>query len=109
MPKTLQQVNQKIVQAGEILPEVILKNGSKVQTGTVATMLYNIELYNQTDLSHDARKAIEQELLQAVPTLIKVGLFNLFAPEEWINGDNAGRKLVGLGAKSFLNSHTDAS
>jgi hypothetical protein len=38
----------------------------------------------------------------AVPTLFKVGLFDLFSVEEWISGNNAGRKFVGEKAKEFL-------
>ena len=34
----LSSINQKIIQAGEVLPVVKLKDGSAVQTGTVATM-----------------------------------------------------------------------
>ncbi|EEH67316.1 hypothetical protein HMPREF0023_3137, partial [Acinetobacter sp. ATCC 27244] len=37
----LSEINQKVVQEGEVLPQVRLKDGSKVQTGTVATMLHN--------------------------------------------------------------------
>lgn len=42
----LSNINQKVVQEGEVLPQVTLKDGSRVQTGTVATMLHNINLYN---------------------------------------------------------------
>jgi hypothetical protein len=36
--------------------------------------------------------------------LIKVGLFDLFSPDEWISGDNLGRRFVGEKAKQFLAS-----
>lgn len=49
-----------------------LNDGIVVQTGTAANMLRNIE-----------RGAVE------VPTLIKVGLFDLFSVEEWLQGNNA--------------------
>jgi hypothetical protein len=42
----LRDINQKILAAGESLPAVQLKDGSRVQTGTVATMLHNVALYN---------------------------------------------------------------
>ncbi|MFT0692964.1 hypothetical protein ACDX34_02375 [Acinetobacter bereziniae] len=95
----LSSINQKIIQKGEVLPAVTLKDGTKVQTGTVATMLHNIDLYNQ-----GLRGEIEQELILAIPTLIKVGLFDLFSPDEWISGDNLGRRFVGEKAKQFLAS-----
>lgn len=95
----LSNINQKIIQEGEVLPAVTLKDGSKVQTGTVATMLHNIDLYNQ-----GSRGEIEQELILAIPTLVKVGLFDLFSPDEWISGDNPGRRFVGEKAQQFLAS-----
>src|SRR3954462_5539095 len=93
----LAAVNQKILAAGESLPAVTLKDGSTVQTGTVATMLHNVALYNQ-----GARGEVERELELSVPTLFKVGLFDLFTPDEWISGDNAGRRFVGLSARDYL-------
>ncbi|EYS33184.1 hypothetical protein K044_1049 [Acinetobacter baumannii 45052_5] len=93
----LSVINQKVVGEGEVLPQVVLKDGSQVQTGTVATMLHNIELYNAGQ-----RGQIEEELKIAIPTLIKVGLFDLFEVEEWIKGTNAGSTFVGMHAKAYL-------
>ncbi|KXZ73096.1 DUF7709 family protein [Acinetobacter venetianus] len=95
----LSEINQKVVQDGEILPQVKLKDGSRVQTGTVATMLHNINLYNT-----GVRGEVEDELILAIPTLIKVGMFELFSIDEWIQGDNPGRKFVGEKAKAFFES-----
>lgn len=96
----LTNVNQKVVEQGEVLPMVKLKDGTQVQTGTVATMLYNIQLYNE-----GARGEVEQELILAIPTLFKVGLFDLFSINEWVQGDNAGRKFVGEHAKQYALKH----
>lgn len=93
----LSEINKKIIAEGEQLPLVQLKDGAFVQTGTVATMLHNIKLYNSGE-----RGLVEQELLASIPTLIKVGLFDLFDTEEWIKGDNVGRKFVGTKAKEFI-------
>lgn len=93
----LANINKKVVEDGQNLPSVKLKDGSTVQTGTVATMLHNIQLYNSGE-----RGAIEDELILAIPTLFKVGLFDLFPINEWINGDNAGRKFIGEQAKIYL-------
>ncbi|AWV06354.1 DUF7709 family protein [Marilutibacter maris] len=90
-------INHKIVADGESLPAVRLKDGSTVQTGTVATMLHNIGLYNAGE-----RGEVERQLELAVPTLIKVGLFELFPPSEWLAGDNPGRRFVGLKARALL-------
>ncbi|NNP70634.1 hypothetical protein [Acinetobacter sp. Ac_5812] len=95
----LSEINQKVLQEGEVLPQVTLKDGSRVQTGTVATMLHNINLYNA-----GVRGVVEEELILAVPTLFKVGMFDLFSVEEWINGNNAGRKFVGEKAQEFLDN-----
>ncbi|ADQ85402.1 hypothetical protein [Methylovorus sp. MP688] len=93
----LEAVNKKILACGEHLPVVQLKDGSKVQTGTVATMLHNVSLYNA-----GARGEVERELELAIPTLIKVGLFELFPPAEWMAGNNQGRRFVGERAKEYL-------
>ncbi|CAM3607032.1 MULTISPECIES: DUF7709 family protein [Halomonas] len=93
----LRSINKKIVADGEELPAVTLKDGSRVQTGTVATMLRNVALYNAGE-----RGEVEEHLEVAVPTLIKVGLFELFSVDEWINGSNAGRSFVGQRAKEYL-------
>jgi hypothetical protein len=90
-------INQKILAPGESLPSVLLKDGSKVQTGTVATMLHNVSLYNAGERGH-----VEHELELAIPTLIKVGLFDLFTPQEWIAGSNPGRSFIGQKALAYL-------
>ena len=95
----LANINKKIIKEGEQLPKVTLKDGSLVQTGTVATMLHNVALYNAGE-----RGAIEDELLQAIPTLVKVGLFDLFSLDEWINGSNPGRSFIGKKAKEYFDT-----
>lgn len=96
----LANINQKIIEEGQVLPAVKLKDGSLVQTGTVATMLYNIKLYNLGE-----RGNVESELKLAIPTLFKVGLFELFSVDEWINSENAGRRFVGEHAKQYIEQH----
>ena len=100
----LSSINSKILAPGETLPVVQLRDGSKVQTGTVATMLLNVSRYNEGE-----RGQIEQELEVAVPTLVAVGLFDLFSPEEWIAGGNPGRALVGKLAKKYLSGRPSAA
>lgn len=94
--ESLATINQKILAEGEVLPEVSLRDGTKVQTGTFATLLHNIELYNQGQ-----RGAIENEMRLAVETLARIGLFNLFTPDEWMNTNNEGRHFVGELAKAL--------
>lgn len=93
----LAKVNQQILAEGEQLPAVKLKDGTSVQTGTVATMLHNVARYNSGE-----RGEVEKELELSVPTLIKVGLFDLFPFEDWMAGSNAGRRFVGLAAQKIL-------
>lgn len=101
MPKDkkliLGEINKKILLEGEELPIVTLKDGESVQTGTVATMLHNLRRYNDGE-----RGSIEQELKIALPTLIKIGLFELFSPEEWLTEKNPGRNFLGLIALKYL-------
>ncbi|CAF0937384.1 unnamed protein product [Adineta ricciae] len=82
---------------GIALPSIELKDGTRVQTGTVGSMLKNIALYNEGQ-----RGEVEQLLEQCVPTLIQIGFFDLFSPEEWINTSNAGRQFVGKKAQELL-------
>ncbi|KAJ3143742.1 hypothetical protein HK101_003134, partial [Irineochytrium annulatum] len=72
----LASINSKILGEGSAsLPAVTLKDGSKVQTGTVATMLVNVANYNAIVSSATpdevAKKQIEGELAASVPTLVK--------------------------------------
>ncbi len=96
-PASLACINRKILADGQSLPAVTLKDGSRVQTGTVATMLHNIALYNAGE-----RGDVERELEAAVPTVARVGLFELFPPSMWIEGDNPGRRFVGLQALEWM-------
>jgi nitroreductase len=50
-------INTKILASGESLPTVHLKDGTKVQTGTVAAMPHNVALYNSGE-----RGQVETEL-----------------------------------------------
>lgn len=92
------------VAEGASLPAVRLKDGSSVQTGTVAAMLKNIERFNNGE-NQEGDEA-RYELERCVPVLLKVGLFDLFAPDEWIsaNGqrENPGRRFVGELAQKLL-------
>ncbi|KAI0099102.1 hypothetical protein GGR51DRAFT_536710 [Nemania sp. FL0031] len=82
---------------GAKFPEITLPDGSKVQTGTVGALLINIRTYNTAHAAGDTAKtqALEASFKAALPLLDKVGLFDLFTPEEWIQGNNEGRKAVG--------------
>ncbi|KAI0171569.1 hypothetical protein BJ166DRAFT_519064 [Pestalotiopsis sp. NC0098] len=82
---------------GAKMPEITLPDGSVVQTGTVGALLINIKAYNEAHASGDEdKKAKLKEAMSAtLPMLKKVGFFDLFTPEEWIQGDNEGRRVVG--------------
>lgn len=113
--KTLQQVNNQLLSSGQSFPQVTMADGSKVQTGTFGACLANIRRYNQGE-----RGEVEDAIRLALPTLVslsapvfllsthekvdpsplsrlqvRVGLFDLFPPQEWIAGDNPGRRFVG--------------
>ncbi|KAF7515560.1 hypothetical protein G7054_g14521 [Neopestalotiopsis clavispora] len=82
---------------GAKMPEITLPDGSVVQTGTVGALLINIKAYNEAHANGDeAKKTKLAEAMRAsLPMLKRVGFFDLFTPEEWIQGDNEGRKVVG--------------
>ncbi|PYI10311.1 hypothetical protein BO78DRAFT_361603 [Aspergillus sclerotiicarbonarius CBS 121057] len=89
---------------GTAMPEVTLPDGSKMQTGTVGALLVNIRAYNEAHADGNQAKmeALRTALKTAIPLLKKVGMFDLFPPEEWIQGDNEGRKLVGRMYQEFF-------
>lgn len=89
-------MNQKIMANGEQLPVIQLQDGSRVPTGTVATLLYNIALYNQQPTAQ-----LEDELKLPLPILFKLGLFDLFPPQEWLSETNAGKRFVGHAALAY--------
>ncbi|KAI4600953.1 hypothetical protein KJ359_013116 [Pestalotiopsis sp. 9143b] len=76
---------------GAKMPEITLPDGSVVQTGTVG------QAYNEAHASGDEDKKakLKEAMAATLPMLKKVGFFDLFTPEEWIQGDNEGRKVVG--------------
>ncbi|KAI8623000.1 hypothetical protein F5Y19DRAFT_406153 [Xylariaceae sp. FL1651] len=88
---------------GAKFPEITLPDGSKVQTGTVGALLVNIRTYNAAHTARNTSRtqALEASFKTALPLLDKVGLFDLFTPEEWIQGDNEGRKVVGRLYREF--------
>ncbi|CAG9946895.1 unnamed protein product [Clonostachys rosea f. rosea IK726] len=92
---SLQNINSATL--GVAMPEITLPDGSKVQTGTVGALLVNIKGYNQAHATQDTTSMaqLEPAMKAAIPLLSKVGMFELFSAEEWIQGDNEGRKFVG--------------
>ena len=87
---------------GTDFPEVTLPSGAKIQTGSAAAMLQNIRTYDGLKLkggSAEDEKQLEEAIKAALPALQKVGMFDLFRPEEWMAGSSEGRKLVGRLAK----------
>jgi len=95
--KSLSNINQKITSSDSSFPVVTLSSGQKVPTGTVATLLHNIRLYDQavSDDNKEQKSGLEEEMKAAVPVLGNLGFFGLFSTEEWCAGKSAGRKFVG--------------
>jgi hypothetical protein len=90
----LQEINNKTLgtTAGSF-PVVTLPNGDTIPTGTVGALLVNVKAYDAGD--EDERKELEIAIRATVPVLKKVGMFDLFTPDEWQQGGSAGRALVG--------------
>lgn len=94
MTRRMQEINNKTLgTAAGAFPVVTLPNGDVVPTGTVGALLINIKSYDAGD--NNERVEIEQAIRATVPVLKKVGMFNLFSPEEWQHGGSPGRALVG--------------
>ncbi|KJZ76021.1 hypothetical protein HIM_04477 [Hirsutella minnesotensis 3608] len=94
MAEELQSINNKTLGTEpQSFPVVTLPSGQRVPTGTVGALLVNIKGYDQGD--EQARAALTPAIRAAIPVLKGVGLFDLFAPREWIDGGSPGRRLVG--------------
>jgi len=94
----LAKTNQKLVGPDSSFPIVTLASGQSVPTGTVATLLYNIRLYDRMSVDEESqgeREQLAKEIRAAVPVLGKIGFFDLFSADEWVVGKSAGRTLVG--------------
>lgn len=65
--------------------------------------MINIRAYNAALAAGETAKAkaLEESFKTALPLLDKVGLFDLFTPDDWIRGDNEGRKAVGRFYQEF--------
>lgn len=109
----LANINRSTVAPGEVLPVVTLADGTRVQTGTVATLLRNIATYDRLVADGAAGGSgggaddgdledLESRLAAAVPTLLHIGMFDLFSPEEWLTGTSPGRRWVGEVAQARL-------
>ncbi|KAJ2965717.1 hypothetical protein NQ176_g10482 [Zarea fungicola] len=98
----LQAINNKTLgtSAGSF-PVVTLPNGERIPTGTVGALLVNIAAYDAAAASGDEATlaTLEEAIRAAVPVLRKVGMFELFAPDEWDSKTSKGRSLVGQVAK----------
>ncbi|KAK6957941.1 hypothetical protein Daesc_000731 [Daldinia eschscholtzii] len=74
---------------GAEMPQITLPDGSKVQTGTMGVG------------DKDKQAQLEDSMRATLPLLDKVGMFELFPPEDWISGNNEGRKVVGRMYQEF--------
>jgi len=63
-------------------------------------LLAAIEHYQQTESDGQALAAAQLQAL--VPQLVNAGIFTLFSPAEWISGEHAARRLIGLAAQDYL-------
>ncbi len=102
--KHLQGINEKILGHTEHTPLAAPPN-HHAQNGTAGHLLpalqQHIGLYNK-----GLRGKVEFEIEQLIPQLFQAGFFDLFPPQEWINGDNAGRARVGRLALEYLEANS---
>lgn len=82
------------------MPVITMPTGEKIPTGTMGALLFNIKAY---DGGNEVMRAeLEPKIQQALPALYKIGLFDLFSPEEWASAHSPGRSLVGRLVEDYI-------
>ena len=75
--QTLNKAANQLAAEGQQFPVVTLKDGSKVQTGTLGSMLSNISRYNAGEKGDE----VVEELRAAIPTAVSdLCLLGTFKP-----------------------------
>ena len=73
--KDLAAVNSAVM--GAVMPEVVLPDGQKVQTGTVGALIINIKRYDalmgQTEVDNKRKEELEAMMAAALPVLKMAG------------------------------------
>jgi hypothetical protein len=99
--ESLQETNNKTLgTSAGTFPIITLPDGRKVPTGTVGALLVNIKAYDEGN--EERRAELEPAIQAAIPTLVKVGMFDIFTPKEWTSESSPGRSLVGKLASDYL-------
>lgn len=99
--ESLQETNNRTLgTSAGTFPVITLPDGRKVPTGTVGALLVNIKAYDEGD--KERRAELEPAIQAAIPTLVNVGMFDLFPPREWTSETSPGRSLVGKFARDYL-------
>lgn len=99
--ESLQETNNKTLgTTAGAFPIVTLPDGRNLPTGTVGALLVNIKSYDEA--TEEQRAELEPAIQSAIPTLVKIGMFNLFTPQKWASQRSPARSLVGKLAREFL-------
>ncbi|XWW94822.1 hypothetical protein V2A60_002770 [Cordyceps javanica] len=96
--ESLQAINNRTLgTSADSFPVVTLPGGDQVPTGTVGALLVNIRAYDAAAAAGDAdaQDTLARAIRAAVPVLQRVGMFDLFRPDEWTSDRSQGRTLVG--------------
>jgi len=86
----LASINNKITATGNAFPEIKLADGRSVQTGTIATLSYNLRRYADPAVSAEEKGEIEREFEAAIPTVARLGFSSCL---RW----RSGRIRLGMG------------
>ncbi|MGJ7608725.1 hypothetical protein ACSFA7_30610 [Variovorax sp. LT1R20] len=69
------------MQAQDVLPDgqdFVVRNGLQLRKGSVAAFLANAQLLQDPNASADAKQAAERDLIELLPALEALGLFDVF-------------------------------
>ena len=69
------------MQAQDVLPDgqdFVVRNGVNLRKGSVAAFLANAQLLQDPNAGADAKQAAERDLIELLPALDALGLFDVF-------------------------------
>jgi hypothetical protein len=93
------------MQAQDVLPDgqdFVVRNGLQLRKGSVGAFLVNAQLLQDPNASADAKRAAERDLIDLLPALEALGLFEVFEMRSPTLRDEVARHRAALNCAPAL-------